>query len=71
MGLLDTLELPNTYGIVIPVLSHLGPKRIASERRQQITATSTRLIVVRSNKTIPGPVPFLGASPGLQQQGGT
>ncbi|MFI9584859.1 hypothetical protein ACIHCQ_24120 [Streptomyces sp. NPDC052236] len=48
VGLLDALELPDTYGTVVPALSHLGPRRIASARKQQIRATSTRLIVVRS-----------------------
>jgi len=71
VGLLDALELPDTYGTVIPVLSHLGPKRIATERKRQITVTSTRLIVVRPNRRTAGPVPSLGASPDLQQQGGT
>ncbi|MDG5801250.1 hypothetical protein P9869_00890 [Streptomyces ossamyceticus] len=71
VGLLDALELPDTYGTVIPVLSHLGSKRIAAERKRQIAATSTRLIVVRSNRATARPVPSFGTSPGLQRQGGT
>ena len=50
VGLLDALELPDTYGTVVPALSHLGPRRVAAARKQQIGATSTRLIVVRSIK---------------------
>ena len=48
VGLLDALELPDTYGAVVPALSHLGPTRVAASRKQQIGATSTRLIVIRS-----------------------
>ena len=48
VGLLDTLGLPDTYGAVIPVRSHLGPRPVAVERERQIAATDTRLIVVRS-----------------------
>jgi hypothetical protein len=48
VGLLDALELPDTYGTIMPALSHLGPRRVAAARKQQIGATSTRLIVVRS-----------------------
>jgi len=47
VGLLDTLELPDAYGAVIPASSHLGPRRIATERERQIAVTDTRLIVVR------------------------
>lgn len=71
VGLLDALELPDTYGTVIPVLSHLGPKRTASERKRQMAATSTRLIVVRSTRATTGPAPSLGASSDLKRQGGT
>ncbi|MEV8030758.1 hypothetical protein [Streptomyces sp. NPDC086182] len=48
VGLLDALELPDTYGTIMPALSHLGPRRVAAARKQQIGATSTRLLVVRS-----------------------
>jgi hypothetical protein len=48
VGLVDALELPDTYGAVVPALSHLGPKRISTERKRLITATGSRLIVVRS-----------------------
>jgi hypothetical protein len=39
IGLVDALELPDTYGAVVPVLSHLGPKSLGTERKRQITAT--------------------------------
>ncbi|MFF0010846.1 hypothetical protein [Streptomyces sp. NPDC005374] len=71
VGLLDALGLPDTYGAVIPVLSHLGPKRTAGERKRQITATNTRLIVVRSTLATTGPAPSLGKSSDLQRQRGT
>ena len=71
VGLLDALELPDIYGTVVPALSHLGPRRIATERKRQITATNTRLIVVRSIRATTGSVPSLSARPDLQQQGGT
>lgn len=48
VGLLDVLELPHTYGVVMPARSHLGPRRIAAERERQIGDTRARLIVVRS-----------------------
>jgi len=50
VGLLDALEIPGTYGAVVPALSHLGPRRVAAARRQQMGATGTRLLVVRSTK---------------------
>jgi hypothetical protein len=71
VGLLDALELPETYGAVVPALSHLGPRRVATDRQRQITAPGTRLIVVRSTRLTTHPVPSLGASPGFQHQGET
>ncbi|WP_254409792.1 hypothetical protein [Streptomyces sp. AC495_CC817] len=71
VGLLDALELPDTYGSVIPALSHLGPKRVAAERKRQIAATSTRLVVIRSITPTTGRKHPLDASRDLQQQGGT
>ncbi len=53
VGLLDTLELPDTYGAVIPALNHLGPRRLAAQRERQITTNGTRLIVIRSAKPRP------------------
>ncbi|MEV0318865.1 hypothetical protein ACIBKX_20555 [Streptomyces sp. NPDC050658] len=50
VGLLDVLALPDSYGVVLPARSHLGPKRLAAERERQIAVLSTRLIVVRSAK---------------------
>lgn len=71
VGLLDALELPDTYGAVFPALSHLGPKRVASERQRQIAATDTRLIAVRPIRPTTERAPLLGVSPGLQRQGDT
>jgi len=71
IGLVDTLELPDTYGAVVPALSHLGPRGIGNERKRQITATGTRLIVVRSLKPITESAPSRGTSPNLQPQGDT
>ncbi|MFI9835180.1 hypothetical protein ACIHIX_46830 [Streptomyces sp. NPDC051913] len=50
IGLLDALTLPDIYGAVVPVLSHLGPRPVAAERKRRITATGARLIAVRSTK---------------------
>ncbi|WP_330338760.1 recombinase family protein [Streptomyces sp. NBC_00557] len=71
VGLLDALELPDTYGVVVPALSHLGPRRVATDRQRQMTAPGTRLIVVRSTRPATDPAPSLIASPGLLRQGGT
>ncbi|WP_406414695.1 hypothetical protein [Streptomyces sp. NBC_01614] len=72
VGLLDALELPETYGAVVPALSHLGPKRVAGERKRQITVSSARLIVVRSTtRRTTASVPSLGASADLQRLGDT
>ncbi|MDX2911856.1 hypothetical protein [Streptomyces griseiscabiei] len=71
VGLLDALELPYTYGALIPSLNHLGPKRIALERKRQIAATNTQLIILRSPRTAPGRVRSFNAGHDLQQQGGT
>jgi hypothetical protein len=71
IGLLDALELPDAYGTVVPALSHLGPRNIANERKRRITATGTRLIVVRSLKPITESAPSRGTSPNFQPQGDT
>ncbi|MDT0613510.1 hypothetical protein [Streptomyces lancefieldiae] len=71
VGLLDALELPDTYGAVVPALSHLGPKLVVSERQRQIAATGTRLIVVRPIRPTTERAPLFGVSSGLQHQGDT
>ncbi|MFG2948337.1 hypothetical protein [Streptomyces adustus] len=48
-GLLDALALAGIYGTVVPALSHLGPQRVAVERKQRIAATGSCLIVVRAS----------------------
>ncbi|MGW8398290.1 hypothetical protein ACWGLP_16625 [Streptomyces lydicus] len=50
-GLLDVLDLPDVYGVVLPAASHLGRKSIAAERRRQITGSGVRLMLVRGSKT--------------------
>ncbi|MFE4796366.1 hypothetical protein ACFRFL_14920 [Streptomyces sp. NPDC056708] len=52
-GLLDALELPDTYGVVIPTTSHLGPRAAAAERERRIERTGTRLLLVRRNHRTP------------------
>ncbi|MFH8627513.1 hypothetical protein ACH4A8_37445 [Streptomyces vietnamensis] len=47
-GLLDVLEIPGIYGVVLPALSHLGPKVTAAPRQARITAAGARLLLVRS-----------------------
>jgi hypothetical protein len=69
VGLLDALELPGTYGAVIPAVCHLGPQRIAGERERLITATGVRLFVVRSATPKTSRAPFLSASPGGPRTG--
>ncbi|MEU9420149.1 hypothetical protein [Streptomyces sp. NPDC048272] len=46
-GLIDILELPDTYGVVLPAASHLGPKDIAAPRQARITAAGARLLLIR------------------------
>jgi hypothetical protein len=46
-GLLDVLGMPDTYGVVLPAISHLGTNAVADELQKQITATGTRLLLVR------------------------
>ncbi|MFI1951128.1 hypothetical protein ACH437_04650 [Streptomyces xinghaiensis] len=46
-GLLDVLPLPDTYGVVLPAGSHLGPKPIAADRAKQIEAAGVRLMLIR------------------------
>ncbi|MFH8574037.1 hypothetical protein [Streptomyces sp. NPDC017993] len=50
-GLLDVLDLPDVYGVVLPAASHLGPKPIAAERRRQIAGSGVRLMLVRGGRT--------------------
>ncbi|MFE0101304.1 hypothetical protein [Streptomyces sp. NPDC059009] len=47
MGALDVLALPDTYGLVIPARSHLGPKHVAVERERQIADLDVRLMMIR------------------------
>ncbi|MFD8544972.1 hypothetical protein [Streptomyces sp. NPDC059649] len=49
-GLLDVLDLPDVYGVVLPAASHLGPKSIAVERKREIARSGVRLMVVRDSK---------------------
>ncbi|WP_435057717.1 hypothetical protein [Streptomyces sp. bgisy060] len=46
-GLLDVLELHDTYGVVLPALSHLGPKAISAPRQARISALGARLLLLR------------------------
>ncbi|WP_254711762.1 hypothetical protein [Streptomyces sp. TRM64462] len=46
-GLLDVLELPDAYGVVVPAVSHLGPKSIAAARQARITSAGARLLAIR------------------------
>ncbi|MCQ8769771.1 hypothetical protein [Streptomyces telluris] len=52
-GLMDALEMPGTYGVVLPSASHLGPRAIATARGKRIAATGARLLLAR--KETPGP----------------
>jgi hypothetical protein len=47
VGLLDTLALPDAYGVVIPSLGHLGPSRTAADRARMILGAGARLMQVR------------------------
>jgi hypothetical protein len=49
-GLLDVLALPDSYGVVLPAVSHLGPKSIVAERRGRIDAAGARLLLIRANR---------------------
>ncbi|MGW0555758.1 ATP-binding protein [Streptomyces sp. NPDC002926] len=60
-GLLDVLVLPDGYGVVLPALSHLGPKAIAAERERQLEAAGARLLLVRGT-----PRPCTGRPPAFQ-----
>ncbi|MFI0982490.1 hypothetical protein ACH4SP_36475 [Streptomyces sp. NPDC021093] len=46
-GLLDVLALPDSYGVVIPAPSHLGPRAVAAAHRKRIEKTGSRLLLVR------------------------
>ncbi|WP_416984634.1 recombinase family protein [Streptomyces sp. T028] len=67
VGLLDALQLPDVYGVLVPALGHLGPRHVAAERKRLITATGVRLIVVRSAKPTAGSEHLVR----LQLKGGT
>lgn len=47
VGLLDTLTLADAYGVVIPSLAHLGPKRTATDRARIVLGVGARLMQVR------------------------
>ncbi|MET8556024.1 hypothetical protein ABZV64_13845 [Streptomyces sp. NPDC004959] len=46
-GLLDALALPDVYGVVVPAMSHLGPKAVVVERGRRIESAGARLSLVR------------------------
>ncbi|MCZ4102554.1 hypothetical protein [Streptomyces sp. H39-C1] len=46
-GLLDVLALPDTYGVVLPAASHLGPRAISVERVRQIDRVGARILLLR------------------------
>lgn len=46
-GLLDVLAVPGVYGVVVPTLSHLGPRANARQRQRKITGLGVRLMLVR------------------------
>lgn len=54
-GLLDVLALPDTYGVVLPAASHLGPKPIAADRERRIEAAGARLLLIRGTRSPAGP----------------
>lgn len=49
-GLRDVLALPDAYGVVLPAVSHMGPKAIAAERERQLEASGARLLLVRGTR---------------------
>ncbi len=55
VGLLDTLALPDAYGVVVPSLRHLGPNRTAADRARIILGAGARLIQVRLAPARPCP----------------
>ncbi|MGW1196521.1 hypothetical protein ACWD4B_11800 [Streptomyces sp. NPDC002536] len=79
-GLMDVLDVPGTYGVVLPSAPHLGPKGIAAGRRQRITATGARLLLARKDTPVqtrrrhpgPGNCPSrhrgLGPAPALEAE---
>ncbi|WKK23920.1 hypothetical protein QZH56_35415 [Streptomyces olivoreticuli] len=50
-GLMDVLEVPGTYGVVLPSASHLGPKAIAAARGKRIAASGVRLLLAREESS--------------------
>ncbi|MEV4091092.1 hypothetical protein [Streptosporangium saharense] len=46
-GLLNVLAVPGVYGVVLPTLSHLGPRANARQRQRKITGLGTRLLLIR------------------------
>ncbi|MFB6933089.1 recombinase family protein [Streptomyces chartreusis] len=69
VGLLDALELPDAYGVVVPAPSHLGPKGLSTERKRRITKAGARLIVVRHFTPTTESTSSLGASYSFWPQG--
>lgn len=47
-GLLDVLALPDTYGVVLPAASHLGPRPVAAARRIRLAEAGTRVLLLRT-----------------------
>ncbi|MGW2508265.1 hypothetical protein ACWC0A_02335 [Streptomyces scopuliridis] len=61
-GLLDVLALPDTYGVVLPAASHLGPKVIAAQRERELATAGVRLLLVRGTRK-PRPAGHWHSSP--------
>ncbi|MGV9386237.1 hypothetical protein ACWDRB_61275 [Nonomuraea sp. NPDC003707] len=65
VGLLDVLTLSGAYGVVLPTAGHLGKKRVAARRREQIGAIGARLLLVRGalrRATAAAPLPHSRAA---------
>ncbi|MEU8600602.1 hypothetical protein [Streptomyces parvulus] len=55
--LLDASALSDVYGVIVPGLSHLGPKHLPAERTGLVEATGARLLMARRPRIRSGHVP--------------
>ncbi|MFG2692789.1 hypothetical protein [Kitasatospora sp. NPDC048407] len=62
-GLLDVLALPDTYGVVLPAASHLGPRTLATARSTRLTEAGIRILLLRPRSRGRGPVPIFPPLP--------
>jgi hypothetical protein len=50
-GVLDVLAMADTYGVVVPTVTHLGRGEAGLQRKQKIARTGSQLLIMRERRS--------------------